>query len=53
MVDNPSEPSESDIQIANPPCPMGVNLRAQTIELNGHALGGAIEDRDSGHEERT
>jgi hypothetical protein len=25
---------------------MGVNLSTETVELNGHTLGGAIEDGD-------
>jgi hypothetical protein len=29
---------------------MGVNLSTETVSLNGHALGGAIEDGDRRHE---
>ena len=50
FVDGTLEPAEADFEIADAPCPMGVNLSAEPLELNGHALGGAIEDGDSGDE---
>ena len=46
FVDRSLEPAEADFEIADTPCPMGVNLSTETVELNGHTLGGAIEDGD-------
>lgn len=50
FVDGSLEPAQSDVEIADALHPMGVNLSAEAIELNGYALGGAIEDSDGGNE---
>lgn len=50
FVDSASEPAEADFEIADASRPRGVNLSAEAIELNSHALGGAIEDGDGGDE---
>ena len=50
FVDRTLKPAEADFEIADASCPMGVNLSAEAIELNSHALGGAIENSDSSDE---
>ncbi|MBD1918341.1 MULTISPECIES: hypothetical protein [Cyanophyceae] len=50
FVNGSLEPAQSDVEIADALHPMGVNLSAEAIELNGHALGGGIEDSDCGNE---
>jgi hypothetical protein len=43
FVDNALEPTKTNFEIAETPCPMGVNLRAKTIELNGHTVSSGIK----------
>ncbi len=53
FVDGSLEPAETDFEIADASCPMRVDLSAETIELNGHTLSGAIQDGDGGNEVET
>lgn len=53
FVDRTLKPAEADFEIADTPRPMGVNLSAKAIELNGHILSGAIEDDDGSDEIET
>ncbi|MBD2234815.1 hypothetical protein H6G07_24890 [Phormidium tenue FACHB-1052] len=48
FVDGSLEPAEPDFEITDASHPMGVNLSAEAIKLNRHALGGAIKDGDGG-----
>jgi hypothetical protein len=45
-IDLPLEPAEADFEVTDAPRSMGGILGAEAIALDGHALGGAIENDD-------